>query len=69
MGKPHIIELEPLQEWMATHETLYAVCSEQHKKLTITCNGTFKLYHNNEVVWQGIQPFRAMENYNAINHD
>lgn len=60
------LEIAPLQEWMAENEVTYASSTHPKKKLNMTMNGGFKLYHNNEVVWQGIQPFRAIEKYNAI---
>ena len=66
MKKPHIIELEGLQEWINENEALYASSTSPNKRLTMTMRGGFKLYHNREVVWEGIQPFRAIEKYNSI---
>jgi len=64
--KNHIIELDGLQEWMVETETMYASSTSPKKQLTVTTNGTLKVYHNGKAVWQGVQPFMAVEKYNAI---
>lgn len=67
-NKPHIISLPELQEWMETNEALYASAqgSGENKRLTVTMSGGFKLYHNRQVVWEGTQPFTAVEKYNNL---
>lgn len=64
--KHHEIELAALQDWMQTAELLYASSTAENKRLVINASGGFTLYHNKEIVWQGIQPFTAVEKYNAI---
>lgn len=64
--KNHEIELAQLQEWMNEYEATYASSTHPKKRLAMTMSGSFKLYHNSEVAWQGKQPFTAVEKYNEI---
>lgn len=64
--KHHEIELEPLQEWINSNEIVYASSSRENKRLVFTMNGYFKLIVTGKVVWQGTQPYSAVERYNEI---
>lgn len=64
--KHHEIDLEGLQSWYEENEATFASSTRERKRLTCTLKGTFKLYVNNTVVWQGIQPFAAVEAYNDV---
>lgn len=64
-NKPHLINVNDLQEWLGKTEVQYA-SDMPLKKLTVTTSGGFKLYHNGVVVWEGIQPYRAVEKYNEL---
>jgi predicted Rdx family selenoprotein len=62
--KPHLIDLKELQDWMLKEEMLYA--TDGTKKLTINTAGSFTIRVKGEIVWQGIQPFSAVEKYNEL---
>lgn len=64
--KNHQIELTDLQEWMENNEAIYASSSREDKKLVVSMHGGFKLYHKGNIVWEGIQPYRAVEKYNEL---
>jgi hypothetical protein len=60
------LDLKEFQDYLLTFEAVYAHDSKRKKRLVITGNGGFKIYDNKEVVWEGIQPLRAIEKYNSI---
>lgn len=62
--EPHKIELDGLQAWKAEAKLLYASSSAEPKRLYCTLNGTFELEYKGQIIWQGIQPFAAVEAYN-----
>lgn len=62
--KPKILELSDLQEWLLTTELLYA--RDGNKKLVTIPLGGFRIYQAGEMVWQGIQPYAAVEKYNSL---
>ena len=64
--KHHEIMLEELQQWVESEEALYASSSRERKRLTCTLKGTFIVRVAGVVKWQGMQPFSAVEAYNAI---
>lgn len=63
-NQPHTIDLEGLQSWKETGRLLYASSSREPKRLYCTLNGTFQLEYRGEIIWQGTQPFSAVEAYN-----
>ncbi len=60
------INLAELQEWLSDEEVTYASSSRERKRLTVSFNGTLKVMVDGKTVWQGIQPFSAVEAYNTI---
>ena len=64
--KPHTIELQELQKWVSETEVLFTSSSREAKRLTTTLNGGLRVIVGKEIVWQGIQPYSAVEAYNSI---
>jgi hypothetical protein len=64
--KSHTIELKDLQEWIATEDVTFASSTRERKKLVATLNGGLKVIVAGKTVWEGIQPFSAVEAYNAV---
>jgi hypothetical protein len=64
--KHHTIELKELQDWVSSEEFLFASSSRERKRLTCTANGTLIVRVAGIIVWRGMQPFAAVETYNAI---
>lgn len=65
----HQIELKDLQDWIEQGQEMTFSSSlgkGEDKKLNATSNGSFKVYKDGVVYWEGIQPFRAVEKYNEI---
>lgn len=62
--KPHQIELSELQNWLLENKALYA--SDGNKRLLVNMSGGFEITVKNEVVWEGMQPFAAVEKYNDL---
>lgn len=60
------IILADLQKWKEETTVSYAFSLPEAKSLECTLNGTFIVKHKGEVVWQGIQVYSAMEQYNKI---
>jgi predicted Rdx family selenoprotein len=65
-SKHHVIRLEDLQEWLAAEELTFASSTRERKRLVCTTKGTLKVYVAGSLVWQGMQPYSAVEAYNAI---
>ena len=64
--KPHVVTLEEFQDWYAKEDVLFASSSRENKRLVCSLNGNIKVLVASEVVWQGTQPFSAIEAYNEI---
>jgi len=64
--KHHTIELKDLQKWLEEEEFTFASSTRERKRLVITTNGGLRLYVRGNIVWEGIQPFAAVEKYNSI---
>ena len=64
--KHHEIDLEGLQSWYDENEVMFAMSTAERKKLMCSMRGTFRIYVNDKLVWQGMQPFSAVEKYNSI---
>jgi hypothetical protein len=64
--KHHEITLEGLQEFISEEEVSFAYSTRENKRLVCTLKGTLKVKVGNKVVWQGMQPFTAVEKYNGI---
>jgi hypothetical protein len=62
----HTIELKDLQEWIETEDVTFASSSRERKRLVATLNGGLKVIVAGTVVWEGCQPFSAIEVYNSI---
>ena len=62
----HEIDLESLQEWLIGAKLLFASSSKERKRLYVSVNGVFFIEHGDKIVWSGMQPFNAVEEYNNI---
>lgn len=56
-----------LMEWVTGREYDYAFRLVNGRKiaLTVTLQGGYKVYVDGEIVWQGVQPFVAVEKFNS----
>lgn len=64
--KSHKIELEDLQKWIEQEDVTFASSTRERKRLVATLNGRLKVIVAGKTVWEGIQPFSAVEAYNSI---
>jgi len=64
--KSHTIELADLQKWIETEYVTFASSTRERKRLVATFNGGLKVIVAGVVVWEGMQPFSAVEAYNAV---
>ena len=64
--KSHTIELSDLQKWIETEDVTFASSTRERKRLVATLNGGLKVIVACTVVWEGMQPFSAVEAYNAV---
>lgn len=64
--KHHEISVSELQYWLTNEEFVYASSTRERKHLVCSLNGGMKVIVAGQTVWQGIQPFSAVEAYNAI---
>jgi hypothetical protein len=64
--KHHTIELKDLQDWLEEAEMTFASSTREYKRLVATARGGLKVTVAGKTVWEGMQPFPAMEAYNAI---
>jgi hypothetical protein len=60
------IEFEELQKWYESEEVTFASSTRERKRLTCTLKGTFIVRVAGNIVWQGVQPFAAVEAYNNV---
>lgn len=61
------VTLDGLREFAKEHEVVYASSyGKVNKKLTITLAGGYKVYHNEEVVFETMTPAYAVKTYNTI---
>lgn len=64
MNKPTISDL---QQFINDTKVIFAGCSwPVNKDLKINLRGGFEVYHDGELVWQGVQPARAIDKFNSI---
>jgi len=64
--KVHTIEVSELQKWLETEEVTFASSTRERKRLVSTVQGGLKVIVAGQTVWQGIQPYTAVEVYNKI---
>lgn len=64
--KHHVIKLEELRQWLIEEEATFASSTRERKKLTSTLSGGLKVYVGSKVVWEGIHPYDAINEYNSI---
>lgn len=64
--KSHTIQLEDLQKWIETEDVTFASSTREKKMLVATLKGGLKVIVDGVTVWQGMQPFSAVEAYNSI---
>jgi len=66
MSKIHKVTLEEFQDWYESEDVLFVSSSRENKRLVCSLNGDIKVLVAGEVVWQGTQPFSAVEAYNQV---
>lgn len=66
MTKHHEIDLEGFQSWLDEAELLFAFSTRERKKLVVSAKGNIMVKVNDKVVWRGVQPYSAVEEYNKI---
>lgn len=64
--RKHIIKYEDFSTWINETRIVYASASNSKKKLVASVFGNYEVLVNEEIIWRGTQPFRAVEEYNAI---
>jgi len=64
--KHHEIEFSEFQKWFETVEITYANSTRERKSLSCTLKGNFIVRVYKDIVWQGVQPYSALEAYNNI---
>ncbi len=63
----HQIKIKDLQSWIKDEQLiLFASSSKENKRLYATLRGSYEVHHKGKKVWEGIQPFDAVEKYNDI---
>jgi hypothetical protein len=64
--KPHTIELKAFQDWRYDKLVEFAHSTQEKKRICCNVHGTIIVFHGEEVVYQGMQPYPAVEAYNNI---
>lgn len=64
--KHHEIKLEDLQKWLLEEETTFASSTRENKRLVCCLNGNLKVIVGGVTIWQGKQPYSAIEAYNGV---
>jgi hypothetical protein len=64
--KHHEIDLEGLVSWLNETDVTFASSTRERKRLTANLRGGLTITVAGKIVWQGIQPFAAVEAYNNI---
>ena len=62
----HQIDIEGLTEWVADQEILFASSSKEQKRLYVTMNGNYKVYHKGELVLETSMAYGAVKKYNEL---
>ena len=66
----HQIKLEDLQSWINDEQLILFASSSNgsngQKSLYATMGGSYQVHHRGERVWEGMQPFDAVEKYNKL---
>jgi len=62
----NIINFKELQEFISTDDVEYCHSARENKRLVVTFNGNIKVTVAGKTVWEGNQPFLAVEAYNKI---
>lgn len=60
------IELTDFQEFYEGQETVYERSTYENKTISITLKGTIIVRQGSKIVYQGTQPYQAVESYNEI---
>ena len=64
--KPHKIEVRDLHKFVREERVLFASSSKEQKFLYATLQGSFQVWHFNELILETVQDFVAVEKYNEI---
>jgi hypothetical protein len=65
-SKPHTINLKEFSDYLSTYSVVYTRNIKLKKEIRVYLNGGIKIFHEGVIVWQGIQPYNAVEVYNSI---
>ena len=65
-NKHHEITINEFQDWRYKEEVVFAFSSREAKRLVCTLSGNIKVTVGGKTVWEGVQPYLAVEAYNAI---
>ena len=66
MKKQEPLTVKGLQLFIDNEDMTYASSERECKKLVCTLRGGLKVLVGHKVVWEGMQPFAAVEKYNSI---
>jgi hypothetical protein len=58
------VDLTQFQEWKAKHRLLYSFCKKRNVRLWVYLNGNMAVEKEGKIIWQGIQPWNAVEEFN-----
>jgi hypothetical protein len=68
-NKHHTITVGEVMAARSEASVLLAASSRENKRLIGKLNGNLELWVGDKLVWQGIQSYSAMEQYNAITEE
>ena len=65
MSEPN---LSQLQDFLNNNKSTFChkVTKKGRKDLMVNMRGGFEVYKNNTLIWEGMQPYSALEKYNEI---
>lgn len=62
----NILEVNSLIDWVSNRSERYAYDSKNEKELRYLFSGSYQVFSKGELIWQGSQPYRAVEKYNSL---
>lgn len=67
--EPFQLTLDAFQTWKEDTRILYASDGRSKLKMYVSLNGSISIERNKETIWIGIQPFPAIEAFNAFSKE
>lgn len=64
--RSHMITVDALEKWRTAERVTFASSTKENKRLLSDLSGMLYVEHNGEIVWSGIEMFRAVSQYNSI---